>query len=471
MTSTPNPVANKHSALRRDLTRLLSEDRVVSDASALRLACQDATSGRGVHGTAEAVILPQSADELATAVEWCYRHDVVMVPRGGGSGLAGGAVPSGGVVISTERIDSIRSIDPEYWRMEVECGVRTDRVQRVARENGLLFPPDPGAGEQSTIGGNIATNAGGPHAFKYGVTGSWVTGLQVVLPQGEKVTIGGPLRKDVAGLDLKRLFIGSEGSLGFITSAWLRLIPAPEARSIVVGFYENTEVGCDAIAMILGSGIQPTALEFLDEGALAASVGSFPKSTPRKAGFAVIAEADGSPDEVDRVTAELTEAMSDNAQGEVLKFTGPTETREFWTWRDGVSIAVTARRGGKISEDIAVPVDRLAEAIEGTLEIGEEFDLEACSWGHAGDGNLHATFLVDLADPTQVERANFAAAEIFDMAIRLNGSISGEHGIGILKAGKVEKALDPEVVALQVGIKKLFDPKLLMNPGKKIPLD
>lgn len=470
MTSTPDEVVNKHSALRRDLSRLLSEDRVVSDAASLRLASQDATAGRGVRGTAEALILPRTAEELAAAVEWCYRNDVVMVPRGGGSGLAGGAVPSGGVVISTERIDSIRSIDPEFWRMEVECGVRTDRVQRVARENGLLFPPDPGAGEQSTIGGNIATNAGGPHAFKYGVTGSWVTGIQVVLPTGRVATIGGPLRKDVAGLDIKRLFIGSEGSLGFITSAWLRLIPAPEARSIVVGFYGSTEAGCDAIAMILGSGIQPTALEFLDEGALAASVGSFPGKAPEGAGFAVIAEADGSPEEVERVTGELTEAMSEGATDEVLKFTRPVEAREFWAWRDGVSIAVTAKRGGKVSEDIAVPVDRLAEAIEGTTEIGERFDLEACSWGHAGDGNLHATFLIDLADREQVERANSAASEVFDMAIRLDGSISGEHGIGSLKAGKVRQALDPTLVDLQADIKRLLDPKMLMNPGKKIPL-
>lgn len=470
MTSTPSPATHDSSALRREISRLLTEEQVVFDASSLRLASQDATSGRGVQGNAEAVIFPESADELAKVVAWCYEHDVAMVPRGGGSGLAGGAVPSGGVVISTERIDTIRSIDPEYWRMEVECGVRTDRVQRVARENGLLFPPDPGAGEQSTIGGNMATNAGGPHAFKYGVTGAWVTGLQVVLPQGEQITVGGALRKDVAGLDLKRLFIGSEGALGFITSAWLRLIPAPESRSIVVAFYENTEIGCDAIAMIMGSGIQPTALEYLDGGALAASVGSFPGTPPAGAGFAVIAEADGSPEEVERVTADLIEAMSDNAQGEVLRFATPSETREFWTWRDGVSIAVTARRGGKISEDIAVPIDRLAEAIEGTFEIGDEFDLEACSWGHAGDGNLHATFLVDLADPSEVERANDAAAEVFNMAIRLNGSISGEHGIGILKAGKVGQALDPEVVALQIAIKDMFDPKHLMNPGKKIPL-
>lgn len=470
MTSTSDEAVKKPSSLHRDLSRLLSEDSVISDGASLRQACQDATIGRGVLGTADALILPKTSEELSAAVSWCYEHDVAMVPRGGGSGLAGGAVPSGGVVISTQRINAIRSIDPEYWRMEVECGVRTDQVQRVARENGLLFPPDPGAGEQSTIGGNIATNAGGPHAFKYGVTGSWVTGLEIVLPTGQTMSIGGPLRKDVAGLDVKRLFIGSEGALGFITGAWLRLIPAPEARSIVVAFYENTEAGCDAIGMILGSGIQPTALEFLDGGALHASVGTFPGEVPDGTGFAVIAEADGVPEEVERVTSELTEAMSHGATGEALRFTRPAEAREFWEWRDGVSIAVTAKRGGKVSEDIAVPVDRLAEAIEGTFEIGEEFDLEACSWGHAGDGNLHATFLVDLDDHGEIERAGEAAAQVFDMAIRLNGSISGEHGIGTLKAAKVAQALDPALVELQAKLKRLFDPKLLMNPGKKIPL-
>jgi FAD/FMN-containing dehydrogenase len=353
--------------------------------------------------------------------------------------------------------------------MEVEAGVTTGTIHRVARENGLLFPPDPGASEQSMIGGNIATNAGGPHAFRYGVTGAWVTGLEAVIPPGEVIRTGGPVRKDVAGLDLKSLLTGSEGTLGVVTSAWLRLVPAPEARGVAIGFYEGTAQGCEAVEAVLASGLQPTALEFLDRGTLEASLGSFPFDAPEGAGFMVIAEADGSEAEVDRVLAELGDALEAGASAH-LAVTERGQAKALWTWRDGVSYAVAARRGGKISEDIVVPLDRLAEAIGRTVEIGRAHQLEACSWGHAGDGNLHSTFLVDLADPEQMTRGKAASRDLFEMAIELGGSISGEHGIGSLKTGYVRQALGAEATRLQAGIKRVFDPKLLLNPGKKIPL-
>src|SRR5216117_4403507 len=200
----------------------------------------DQTEARGLSGRADAVALPRSAEEVAEVVAWCYTHGVAIVPRGGGTGYAGGSVPlDGGVVLSLERLDRVRSFDPLLWRIEVEAGLRTSEVRRIAREGGLLFAPDPGAAEQSQIGGNIATNAGGPHAYKYGVTGKWVTGLEAVVPPGELVRFGGPIRKDVAGYDLKSLLIGSEGTLGVITAAWLRLTPAPEAAWPVIGFFDG----------------------------------------------------------------------------------------------------------------------------------------------------------------------------------------------------------------------------------------
>lgn len=456
--------------LAADLARLLSPAQVLTDGPQMRVALQDGTGSRGITGAAEALVLPETADQVAELLAWCYSQGVPLTVRGGGTGLAGGAVPDGGIVVSLERLDRVRSIDPELWRIEVEAGVRTATIHRIALENGLLFPPDPGASEQSTIGGNIATNAGGPHAFRYGVTGNWVTGIEAAVPPGEILSSGGPLRKNVAGLDLTDLMIGSEGTLGIVTSAWLRLVPAPEERGIVVGFYADSRRGGEAIAAIMGSGIQPTALEFLDQGALQSSLGSFPASAPAQAGFAVIAEADGTADEVIRVSAELEEAMSEGALLAPVKITEFSQVREFWTWRDGVSIAVTAQRGGKISEDVVVPVERLAEAVEETVAIGDRHGLPACSWGHAGDGNLHSSFLVDLSEPTEIARGNEAAAEIFAMAIRLGGSISGEHGIGSMKTAHVEAALGPVAVRLQAEIKKVFDPKLLLNPGKKIPL-
>ncbi len=341
----------------------------------------------------------------------------------------------------------------------------------MALENGLFFPPDPGASEQSTIGGNIATNAGGPHTFKYGVTRAWVTGLEAVIAPGEIIRLGGTVRKDVSGLDLRDLLIGSEGTLGIVTAAWLKLVPAPESRAAVVGFFDTASAaGCEAIAAVMGAGIRATTLEFLDRGALEASLGSFPFERPERPGFAVISEADGHPDEVSRVAGELEEALSPGSSGGSLRLTGQAETRELWSWRDRVSPAVAARRGGKISEDVVVPLERFREAVEGTLAIGERVGLEACSWGHAGDGNLHSTFLVDLDDPGQMERGRAAAEQLFSMAIELGGSISGEHGIGTLKIDRVADALDANALRLQAEVKRAFDPKLLLNPGKKVPL-
>ena len=257
----------------------------------------------------------------------------------------------------------VRSFDPLLWRIEVEAGLRTSEVRRIARENGLCFPPDPGAAEQSQIGGNIATNAGGPHAFKYGVTGRWVTGIEAVVPPGEIVRIGGPVRKDVAGYDLKSLLIGSEGTLGIVTAAWLRLIPAPEAAAPLAAFYRTVTDGCAAIKRVLGSGIQPAAIEYLDAGALDAARDAYPFVLPADAAFMVLTEADGTTTETDHVAAELREALADDALA-VHSPAGPSEIAALWRWRDGVSIAVEAVHGGKVSEDVAVPLDRLAKAIE-----------------------------------------------------------------------------------------------------------
>ncbi len=255
--------------------RAIVGDAGMADAGDARFA-RDATESQGLEGRPDAVVLPADAEQVRAVVAWCYAHDVAIVPRGGGSGFSGGCVPvEGGVVVALDRMARVRSFDPLLWRIHVEAGLRTSELRRIARESGLLFPPDPGAAEQSQIGGNVATNAGGPHAFKYGVTGRWVTGLEAVIAPGELVEVGGPLRKDVAGYDLKSLLIGSEGTLGIVTAAWLRLTPAPEAAAPVAALYRTAAEGCAAIERVLGSGVQPAALEYLDAGALDAARGAW----------------------------------------------------------------------------------------------------------------------------------------------------------------------------------------------------
>lgn len=428
----------------------------------------DTTESRLLRGHADAVALPANPDQVAQVVRWCYEHEVPIVPRGGGSGFAGGAVPvRGGVVLSLERMNVIRRLDPELWRAWVEAGVPTAVLQRRARENGLSFPPDPGAPEQSQIGGNIATNAGGPHSFKYGVTGTWITGLEAVIAPGEVITVGGPIRKDVAGYDIASLLIGSEGTLGVVTAAWVKLIPAPEAALPVVATYPSAAAGCEAIKAVLGNGLTVAALEYLDGETLRSSAASFPEPLPDGAEFMLISEADGSAVEAARLREELVEVLSEAALG-VHVPDGQREIAGLWRWRGEVSVAVTAQRGGKVSEDVVVPLDRLDEAIERTLEIGRAHELRACSWGHAGDGNLHSTFLIAPDDPGEVERAEHAAHDLFEMAASLGGSVSGEHGLGWVKRGALERQWEPAALGLHEQIKRAFDPKGLFNPGKKV---
>jgi glycolate oxidase subunit GlcD len=412
------------------------------------------------------VCRPSSAEAVVAVVEWCYDRGVPIVARGGGTGYAGGSVPTeGGVVVALERLARVRRFDPLLWRIEVEAGVTTGRVRQLARESGLYFPPDPGAAEQSQIGGNIATNAGGPHAFKYGVTGAWVTGLEAVVAPGELVTVGGPIRKDVAGYDLRALLVGSEGTLGIVTAAWLRLVPAPEAAYPVVGFYRDATAGCAAIEAVVGSGLVVAALEFLDEGTLAAA-GAALGGVPAEARFMVLAEADGGTAEAQQLQADTAEVLGAQAVA-VLVPTEPQEVADLWRWRDGVSIAVSAQRGGKVSEDIVVPLDRLLEGIERTAELGRRYDLPSCCWGHAGDGNLHSTFMIDPQSGDELARARAAAEELFALACALGGSISGEHGLGYVKRGQLTRQWSPRAVELHRAIKHAFDPKGLFNPGKK----
>jgi glycolate dehydrogenase FAD-linked subunit len=451
---------------RSSLARLIGADAVTSEQAAY---VRDATETQGLVGRADAIVRPASTEQVAAVVGWCCRNAVPLVPRGGGTGFAGGAVPvEGGVVLSLERMTAVRAFDPLLWRIHVEAGLPTAALRRTVRESGLVFPPDPGAAESSQIGGNIATNAGGPHAFKYGVTGAWVTGLEAVVPPGEVIRVGGPVRKDVAGYDLLHLLIGSEGTLGVVTAAWLRLIPAPEAAHPVVGLYAGVEDGCLAIEQAMASGIVPAAIEYLDAGTLDAARAAFPWRLPEQGRFMVIAEADGSRAEALAGRAELRLALE---QGAVCVH-DPQEqpdVERLWRWRDGVSIAVTSMLGGKVSEDIVVPLESLAEAISETVEIGRRHDLVACSWGHAGDANLHCSFQLALDDPGQVERARSAAHEVFDMALRLGGSVTGEHGIGVVKNGQLRRQWPARAVELHRAVKAAFDPLGIMNPGKKLP--
>jgi glycolate dehydrogenase FAD-linked subunit len=447
---------------RRELGRLVGPEHVL-DVPAGSPYNHDAVRRRGLAGRADAVVQPGSAQQVADVLAWCYAHDVALIARGGGTGLVGGAVPvDGGVVCSLERLRAVRSLAPDLWRLEVGAGVSTAHVRRLARENGLMFGPDPGAAEQSQIGGNVATNAGGPHALKHGATGAWVAGLEAALAPGELVTLGG--RADVAGYDLRGLLVGSEGTLGVITGVALRLLPAPEAVLALVAFLGTRAQGCAAMLALQAAGLQPAVLDFLDETTLAILAPAYPGEAPDGAGFALLIELDGSVEDVPAQRAALLELLGADA----VAIDQPADREALWRWRDGANPAVTAARGMKISEDVVFPVQRLQEGLERFEQIALAHDLRPCAWGHGGVGNVHATVLVDPSDEAEQDAAEAVGEQLFALVAELGGSVAGEHGIGWLKRGRLAAQWDERALALHEGVKRLFDPKGLLNPGKKL---
>src|SRR5580692_10792681 len=451
--------------LARELSRMIGSEHVLDAPLRQSPYNSDSSNRRGVEGHAQAVALPGSAREVAAVLAWCYEHDVPITPRGGGTGVLGGAVAvQGGVVLSLERLRAVRELEPELWRMLPEAGVSTRDVQRLARENGLMFAPDPGAAEQSQIGGNVATNAGGPHALKYGVTGAWVAGVEAVLAPGELVRVGGWAGKDVAGYDLKGLLIGSEGTLGVITAVRLRLLPAPEAAIALVVFLSTRAQGCAALRMVLAAGLRPSVLDFMDGETLGMTARAYPGNVPVGAGFALICEVDGSRAEAQAQRDVLVELLD----GEALEIDEPPSARALWRWRDGTNPAVTAARGGKVSEDVVFPLERLAEGLERFEQIASAHGMRSCAWGHGGEGNVHATVLVNPSREAELDAAEAVGDELFALVVELGGSVAGEHGVGWLKRGRLESQWDGRVLEMHEQIKRVFDPKGLLNPGKKL---
>jgi glycolate oxidase subunit GlcD len=455
-------------SLRRQLASAVGGGAVL-EPEAYGPYCHDATIQRGLRGVPDAVVCPEEPDGVATALRWCYEHDVALIPRGGGTGLAGGAVPvEGGVVLSLERLRGVRALEPELGRIEVEAGLSTAHVTRLARENGLLFAPDPGAAEQSLIGGNVATNAGGPHAFKYGPTGSCVASLEVALAPGELTSVGGQARKDVSGYDLRALLVGSEGTLGIVTAVGLVLPLAPAGRLPLVAFLPDLEAAQRALLALLASGVLPAVVDFLDARTFAAAAASFPfpGEPVGDEAFVLVLELDGSAAEIERGLEELRETLA----GEGLIALERPEAGALWRWRDGLNGLLAGIRGGKVSEDICVPPQRLGEAIEGVYAIGAELSLEACAWGHAGDGIVHGTFLADSSVADERARALTAGERLLEHALRLGGSITGEHGVGYVKRRALGAQWDEPMLAAHRHVKQALDPKGLLNPGKKEPL-
>ncbi|OBJ89021.1 FAD-binding oxidoreductase [Mycobacterium asiaticum] len=413
-----------------------------------------------------AVVRPQRTEEVQAVLRWASVNRVPVVTRGAGSGLSGGATAvDNGIVLSTEKMRDI-TVDPVTRTAVCQPGLFNSEVKKAVAEHGLWYPPDPSSYEICSIGGNIATNAGGLCCVKYGVTTDYVLGMQVVLADGTAVRLGGPRLKDVAGLSLTKLFVGSEGTLGVVTEVTLRLLPAQNASSIVVASFSSVESAVDAVLGV-SARLRPSMLEFMDQVAINAVEDHLRMDLDRNAAAMLVAGSDergraGSDD------AEVIAAVfAENGATEVFSTDDPDEGESFVAARRFCIPAVEAK-GSLLLEDVGVPLPALGQLVTGIARIADERDLMISVIAHAGDGNTHPLLVFDPADAAMAERAQLAYGEIMDLAVGLGGTITGEHGVGRLKRPWLADYLGPEVMDLNRRIKDALDPLGILNPGSGI---
>ncbi|MCL4872890.1 FAD-binding protein [bacterium] len=415
----------------------------------------------------DAVVFPSGPEEVSLILKMANSEGFPVIPRGAGTGFSGGSLPvEGGVVISFERMRKILEIDTENLVAVVEPGVVTWDLQQKAEKLGLFYPPDPSSLKFSTIGGNIAECAGGPRAVKYGVTRDYVLGLEAVLPTGEIINTGVRTAKGVVGYDLTRLLVGSEGTLGIVTKAVLKLLPLPEATVTMLSLFSDMRDAARATSAIIKSRIIPSTLEIMDSVSIKCVEG-FAKTGLPDAGALLLIEVDGHRAAVDAEAEAVRKVCLESGAKEFRRAADKDEVKDLWKARRAVSAALYKARPGKINEDIVVPRSRIPELVEGLRGISERYGVLIASFGHAGDGNIHVNIMHD--KETQAEAALSAAEDVFRLALSLGGTISGEHGVGLSKARYLDMELKPEAIAAMRKIKEAFDPRGILNPGKIFP--
>ncbi len=450
------------------LTAALRPDRVFADPETLALYSSDETPK---HVTPAAVLFPASHEHVVALMKIAFAHKLPVVPRGAGSGNVGGALPvKNGLVVSFECMNQILEFDPANRLMVVQPGVVTEDIGQLARTKGLFYAPDPGSGAYSRIGGNLAMNAAGPRAIKYGVTRDFVLGLKAVTGEGKTITTGCRTSKGVTGYDFTRLLVGSEGTLALITEATLKLLPAPETVATLRLCFNSNRAACEAVERVMAQSVLPCALEIMDRRSIEAIR---PTGTADDLPFGtealLMVEADGPVRDVPHQIAALKEALKGDGLLEVREGVTREEAVALWTARKSLSHAVKQYAPLKINEDVVVPVSKLADFIDFLDQLGHRYPFPIVSFGHAGNGNLHVNLMVHPDNAEEMAQARACLKELFSTVLAYGGTLSGEHGIGTEKRNYVGLEIDADTLGLMRAVKKQFDPAGILNPGKLFP--
>ncbi|PLX88829.1 MAG: glycolate oxidase subunit GlcD [Desulfuromonas sp.] len=446
------------------LQDIVGKEYVSTEKADLICYSYDATQRRFLP---DVVVHPGSADEVSLIMKMANAEKVPVFPRGAGSGFTGGSLPTeGGIVLVMTRLDRILQLDEENLVATVEPGVVTEDFQKAVEKVGLFYPPDPASLKFSTLGGNVAECAGGPRCVKYGVTKDFILGLEIVTPTGDIITTGGATMKGVVGYDLTKLMCGSEGTLSIITKIIIKLLPLPEAKKTMLVLFDSIDGAAQAVSAIIRGKIIPTTLEFMDAATIDCVRQATDLDVPESARALLIIEVDGDAD----VIAKQAKRIADIVQPLGVVETRIAETAEqseaLWQIRRSVSASLRKVNPDKFNEDICVPRSKVPDMIRRIEKIADAYDIPIVNFGHAGDGNIHVNVMIDGKVPGQQQQADAAIEEVFKGALELGGTMSGEHGVGIMKAPYIPLELSTGAVDYMKTIKRALDPNNILNPGK-----
>ena len=456
-------------SIAKELNNIAGKENITTSREDLICYSYDATNQKFLP---DAVVFPKSAEEISLILKLANKEAFPVIPRGAGSGFSGGSLPvEGGVVVSLERMNKILKIDTDNLVAIVEPGVVTGDFQEEAENMGLFYPPDPSSLKFCTIGGNIAECAGGPRAVKYGVTKDYVLGLEVVLPTGEIINTGVQTAKGVVGYDLTKLIVGSEGTLGIVTKAVLKLLPLPEATKTMFAVFSDMRDAANTVSKIISSKIIPSTLEFMDKESIGCVAGYLPPDLSGSIEAALLIEVDGDKDLIEKEALLIRGICMENSSTDVRIAGNRQEAKALWQARRAISPSMAKLKPNKINEDIVVPRSKIPDAIMGTRDIARKYNIIIANFGHAGDGNIHVNVMIDKSNSGEFERGKKAVEEIFRLVLSLGGTISGEHGIGTAKMPYIGMELSPAAIDVMRRIKQVLDPKGVLNPGKIFPKD
>lgn len=416
-----------------------------------------------------AVVFPTSHQQIVDTLALCNIHKIAVTARGSGTGTTGASVPSNkAIILSTEQMDKIIKVDPDNRTIVVEPGVTNQAVQQAAGEHGFFWPPDPTSSSICTVGGNLAYNSAGPRAVKYGTPRENTLGLTCVTGDGKTLKTGAYTSKSVVGYDLTRLVIGSEGTLAIISQATLKLTPLAEAKRTLQATYESIQAAADAIARIMAQPITPCALEFMDGTAISLVKDNAKLNLPDHAQALLMIEVDGDESGLDAIAKKIASSASVEGLINIHIADTPEQVKQLWAARKALSPSLRKIAPKKINEDVVVPVSNIPKLIAGLQELSKQYQIPIINFGHAGNGNIHVNLLVQLE---QLDIAKACLTKVFQLVIKLNGSLSGEHGIGLEKRDYINLELDHTAIDIMKKIKTQFDPKGLLNPDKVFPID